>query len=131
MKLEEILCYFGLWHQNTLGQSVSRIFYFWLVWLIKLNTGGALLHCTCLSSIIVGVKSEVLNAVAILLDSTVNRSRVEWEEPYWKSEKMSHFSGDQQANGLEINNRDGFSMIWEASLPVHIEKISQCQGFKN
>ena len=46
LKLEEI-CYFGLWPQNTLGQSVCRIFYFWLVWLVKLNTGGPLLHCTC------------------------------------------------------------------------------------
>ena len=26
LKLEEILCYFGLWPQNTLGQSVCRIF---------------------------------------------------------------------------------------------------------
>ena len=26
LKLEEILCYFGLWSQNTLGQSVCRIF---------------------------------------------------------------------------------------------------------
>ena len=30
--------------ENTLGQSVCRIFYFWLV---NLNTGGPLLHCTC------------------------------------------------------------------------------------
>ena len=47
LKLEEILCYFGLWPQNALGQSVCRIFCFWLVWLVKLNTGGPLLHCTC------------------------------------------------------------------------------------
>ena len=33
--------------ENTLGQSVCRIFYFWLVWLVNLNTGGPLLHCTC------------------------------------------------------------------------------------
>ena len=26
LKPEEILCYFGLWSQNTLGQSVCRIF---------------------------------------------------------------------------------------------------------
>ena len=51
-KLEEILCYFGLWPQNTLGQSVCRIFYFWLVWLVKRNTGGSLLHCTCFCKII-------------------------------------------------------------------------------
>ena len=37
--------YFGLWPQNTLGQSVCRIFYFWLVWLAKLNIGSPLLHC--------------------------------------------------------------------------------------
>ena len=48
LKLEEILCYFGLWPQTTLGQSVCRIFYFWLVWLVKLNTGGPLLHYTYL-----------------------------------------------------------------------------------
>ena len=47
LKLEGILCYFGLWRQNTFGQSVCRIFYFWLVWLVKLNTGSPLLHCTC------------------------------------------------------------------------------------
>ena len=45
LKLEEILCYFGLWPQNALGQSVCRIFYFCLV---KLNTGGSWLHCTLL-----------------------------------------------------------------------------------
>ena len=44
LKLEKILSYFYLWPQNTLGQSVCRIFYFCLVWL---NTGGTLLHCTC------------------------------------------------------------------------------------
>ena len=42
LKLEEILCCFWLWPQNTLGQSVCRTFYFWLVWLVKLNTG---VHC--------------------------------------------------------------------------------------
>ena len=47
LKLEEISCYFRLWRQNTLGQSVCRIFYFWLVWLVKLNIGDPLLHCTC------------------------------------------------------------------------------------
>ena len=31
--------------ENTLGQSVCRIFYFGLV---NLNSGGPLLHCTCL-----------------------------------------------------------------------------------
>ena len=45
VKLEKI-CYFGLWPENTVGQSVCRMFYFWLVWLVKLNTGGPLLHCT-------------------------------------------------------------------------------------
>ena len=33
--------------QNTLGQSVCRIFYFWLVWIVNFNTGGLLLHCNC------------------------------------------------------------------------------------
>ena len=47
LKLEEILCYFGLWPQNALGQSVCRILFFWLVWLVKLNAGDPLLHCTC------------------------------------------------------------------------------------
>ena len=47
VKLRKI-CYFGLWSQKTLGQSVFRIFYFWLVWLVNLNTGGPLLHCTFL-----------------------------------------------------------------------------------
>ena len=36
------ICYFGLWLQNTLGQTVCWISYFWLVWLVNLNTGG---HC--------------------------------------------------------------------------------------
>ena len=42
LKLQNI-CYFGLWPQNTLGQSICRMFY---IWLVKLNTGGPLLHCT-------------------------------------------------------------------------------------
>ena len=46
LKLEEI-CYFEWWPQNTLGQSVCRIFDFWFVWLVKLNAGGPLLYCTC------------------------------------------------------------------------------------
>ena len=37
---------FWIMPENTLGQSVCRIFYFWLVWLV--NTGGPLLHCTFL-----------------------------------------------------------------------------------
>ena len=47
LKLEEILL---LWvmTQNSIGQSVCRIFYFWLVWLVKLNIEGPLIHCTCL-----------------------------------------------------------------------------------
>ena len=35
--------------ENTLGQSVCRIFYFWHVWLVNLNTGSPLPHCTCFS----------------------------------------------------------------------------------
>ena len=38
---------FWVMPENTLGQSVCRIFYFWLVWLVNRNTGGPLLHCTC------------------------------------------------------------------------------------
>ena len=37
--------------ENTLGQSVCGIFYFWLVWLVNLNTRSPLLHCTCFHSI--------------------------------------------------------------------------------
>ena len=47
LKLQKMLCCFGLWPQNTLGWSVFRIFYFWLVWLVNLNTRAPLLHCTC------------------------------------------------------------------------------------
>ena len=47
LKLEQILCYFGLWPQNTLDQSVCRMFYFWLAWLVKHKTRGPLPHCTC------------------------------------------------------------------------------------
>ena len=32
--------------ENTLGQSICRIFYFWLVWLVNLNSEGPLLHYT-------------------------------------------------------------------------------------
>ena len=46
LKLQKI-CYFGLWLQNTLRQSVCRIFYFWFVWLFNLNTESPLLHFTC------------------------------------------------------------------------------------
>ena len=31
--------------KNTLGQSDCKSFYFWLIWFVNLNTGGALLHC--------------------------------------------------------------------------------------
>ena len=41
LKLEEI-CYYGLWPQITIDESVCRIFYFWLVWLVKINTGGSI-----------------------------------------------------------------------------------------
>ena len=70
LKLEEI-CYFGLWSQNTLGPSVCRIFYFWLVWLVKLNTGGTLLHCTCFNIIFLFIKKGFLmhtSYLAICLD---------------------------------------------------------------
>ena len=32
--------------ETTLGQSVCRSFYFWLIWLVNVNAGGPLLHCT-------------------------------------------------------------------------------------
>ena len=51
LKLEEIWCYFWLWSQNAFDQPVCRIFYFWLVWHVKRNTGGPLLHCTFFTSI--------------------------------------------------------------------------------
>ena len=47
LKLQKMSCCFGLWPQNTLGWSVFSIFYFWLVWLVNLNTRAPLLHCTC------------------------------------------------------------------------------------
>ena len=46
LKLQKVSL-FWIMPENTLGQSVCRIFYFWLVWLLNLNTGGPLLHCTC------------------------------------------------------------------------------------
>ena len=46
LKFQKI-CSFGLWSQNTPGQSVCSIFYFLFVWRFNLNTGGPLLHCTC------------------------------------------------------------------------------------
>ena len=45
-KLQKI-CYYGVMLENTLGHSVCRIFYFWLVSIVNLNTRGPLLHCTC------------------------------------------------------------------------------------
>ena len=42
LKLEKIY-YFGFCQKILF----CRIFYFWLVWLVNLNTGGPLLHCTC------------------------------------------------------------------------------------
>ena len=38
---------FWIMLDNTLGQSVYRIFYFWLVWLFNLNIGDPLLRCNC------------------------------------------------------------------------------------
>ena len=37
---------FWIMLDNTLGQSVYRIFYFWLVWLFNLNIGDPLLRCS-------------------------------------------------------------------------------------
>ena len=47
LKLQKISYYFGLCRTILLANQFCRIFYFWLVWLINLNTGGPLLHCTC------------------------------------------------------------------------------------
>ena len=44
-KLQKISL-FWVMLENTVGQSVCRIF--WFVWLVNLNTRGPLLHCTCL-----------------------------------------------------------------------------------
>ena len=60
LKLEQI-CYFGLWPQNTIGQSVCRTFYFWLIWFIKRNTGSPLLHCTCFCQALVGPISNLFS----------------------------------------------------------------------
>ena len=38
---------FWIMLDNTLGQSVYRIFYFWFVWLFNLNIGDPLLRCNC------------------------------------------------------------------------------------
>ena len=40
------------------------------------------------------VAPDLLKALAILSDTTVRRSAVDWEDqkPYWKSEKRPHFS---------------------------------------
>ena len=47
LKLQKISCYFGLCRKILLANQFCRIFYFWLVWYVILNTGGPLLHCTC------------------------------------------------------------------------------------
>ena len=39
LKLQNI-CYFGLWPQNTLGQSICRMFYFWLF-----DNHNAIVYC--------------------------------------------------------------------------------------
>ena len=40
--------------ENTLGQSVCRSFYFWFIWLVNLDTGCPLLHCTCSPKWLIG-----------------------------------------------------------------------------
>ena len=45
LKLQKIYILFWVMLENTLGQSVCRSFYFWLIWLV--NIGGPLPHCTC------------------------------------------------------------------------------------
>ena len=51
--------------------------------------------------------SSLLKDLAILSDTTVRRSAVDWEDlkPYWKSEKRPHSLGDQQSYYLEVLKR--------------------------
>ena len=62
LKLQKIACYFGSWIQNINGQSVCKIFYFWLVWLVKINIRGSLLDCTCFTNekVVSASKKDIL-----------------------------------------------------------------------
>ena len=50
------------------------------------------------------VAPDLLKALAVLSDTTVRRSAVDWEEqkPYWKSEKDHVALGDQHAYYLKV-----------------------------
>ena len=50
MKLQKISYYFGLCWKILLANQFADFLYFWLVWLVNLNTRGLLLHCTCFFS---------------------------------------------------------------------------------
>ena len=47
LKLQKISCYFGLCSKILLANHFTEFLNFWLVWLVNLNTGVPLLHCTC------------------------------------------------------------------------------------
>ena len=46
-KLQKISCCFRLCRKILLANQFAGFFHFWLFWLVNLNTGGPLLHCTC------------------------------------------------------------------------------------
>ena len=52
-----------------------------------------------ISSVTTGVAPDLLESLAILSETTVRKSAVNWEDlkSYWKSENKPHFLGDQQA----------------------------------
>ena len=60
-----------------------------------------------ISSVTARVASELLQAIAILPDTTVRRSAVDREDlkPYWKSEKGEISLGDQQSYYLQVFER--------------------------
>ena len=62
LKLQKIWCYFELWFQKTLGQSVCRISYFWLVGLLNWLLIW-LLNCTCFKSISQIYRGQILENV--------------------------------------------------------------------
>ena len=47
-----------------------------------------------MSSVTAWVALDLFKVLAIILDTTVRRSAVDWKDltPYWKSEKRLHFS---------------------------------------
>ena len=47
LRLQNMSYYFGLCWKILLANQFRGFFYFWLVWLVNLNTRSSLLHCTC------------------------------------------------------------------------------------